>query len=110
MRHTLDHSWGKKALVAVALTGFLMLSAAPRSRANEKECQHRLAKADHRLHEAAEHHGWESEQAEHLAMSCGKLASTAGTPITAGGMKTATAGTPTATGMITITTTTATKT
>jgi hypothetical protein len=65
MRISFKYSWGKKALAAAALGGFLMLSSAPRSRANERECQHRLAKADHRLHEAAEHHGWNSEQAEH---------------------------------------------
>src|SRR5579863_6518293 len=63
MRITFNHSWGKKALVAAALGGFLMLSAAPRSRADEGECQHRIARADHKLHEAAEHHGWDSPQA-----------------------------------------------
>jgi len=28
------------------------------------DCQRRIAKADHKLHEAVEHHGWESPQAE----------------------------------------------
>jgi hypothetical protein len=29
------------------------------------DCQKRVAKADHNLHEAIEHHGWQSHQAEH---------------------------------------------
>jgi hypothetical protein len=64
------HRWGKYGLgklflTGAALTGFLLFTAAPQVRAEESECQHRLAKADHRLHEAVEHHGWESKQAEH---------------------------------------------
>lgn len=52
-------------LVTLALGAFLALGSAPRVRADEGECQRRVAKADHKLHEAAEHHGWDSEQAEH---------------------------------------------
>ena len=33
----------------------------------EDDCQKRITKADHKLHEAVEHHGWESPQAEHGA-------------------------------------------
>jgi hypothetical protein len=29
------------------------------------DCQKRIVKADHKLHEAVEHHGWQSSQAEH---------------------------------------------
>jgi hypothetical protein len=29
------------------------------------DCQKRIAKADHKLHEAIEHHGWQSSQADH---------------------------------------------
>jgi hypothetical protein len=66
MRHRLNNMCFRKAtLAAVALTGLLALTGAPRVRADEDECQRRVARADHKLHEAAEHHGWESKQAEH---------------------------------------------
>jgi hypothetical protein len=55
----------KLLLTGLALTAVLLFTGAPRVRADESECQHRLAKADHRLHEAVEHHGWDSKQAEH---------------------------------------------
>jgi len=51
-------------LGAIALGGFLLLAGIPRSFADDDDCQHRVARADHRLHEAAEHHGWDSPQAE----------------------------------------------
>ena len=57
--------FGQGLLAAAALGGFLLFAGAPRVRADEHECQERVAKADHRLHEAVEHHGWESKQAEH---------------------------------------------
>jgi hypothetical protein len=56
---------GKLLVTGAALTGFLLFSSAPRLHADEEECHHRLARADHRLHEAVEHHGWESRQAAH---------------------------------------------
>jgi hypothetical protein len=56
---------GKLLVTGAALTGMLLFSSAPRVRADESECHYRLAKADHRLHEAVEHHGWDSRQAEH---------------------------------------------
>ena len=37
--------------------------AAPAAQADD-HCQRRIAHADHRLHEAVEHHGWPSPQAE----------------------------------------------
>ena len=52
-------------LVSLALASFLAFGSAPRVRADEDDCQRRVARADHKLHEAAEHHGWESKQAEH---------------------------------------------
>ena len=65
MRHCLNSSlFGKTALVAAALAGFLMFTAVPRLRADRDDCQRRVARADHRLHEAIEHHGYRSEQAE----------------------------------------------
>ena len=59
------HGFGKLILAGAALAGFLVFASAPSVRADERECQHRLAKADHKVHEAVEHHGWESKQAEH---------------------------------------------
>ena len=57
--------FGQGLLAAAALGGFLLFAGAPRVRADEHECQERVAKADHRLHEAVEHHGWESKEADH---------------------------------------------
>jgi hypothetical protein len=57
--------YGKLFMTLAALVGFLLFTGAPRVRADESECQHRTEKADHRLHEAVEHHGWDSRQAEH---------------------------------------------
>jgi len=52
-------------LAGAALAGFLLFAGAPRLRADDDFCQRRIAKADHRLHEAIEHHGRESRQADH---------------------------------------------
>jgi hypothetical protein len=57
--------YGKLLLTGGALTAVLLFSGTSGLRANESECQHRVAKADHRLHEAVEHHGWDSREAEH---------------------------------------------
>jgi hypothetical protein len=57
--------FGKTVLATAALSGFLLLAGAPRAAADEGACQHRIARADHRLHEAVEHHGWNSKQADH---------------------------------------------
>jgi hypothetical protein len=56
-----------KATVAVAaLGGFLMLAGTPAARASEEsECRERVVKADHRLHEAAAKHGWDSPEVAH---------------------------------------------
>jgi hypothetical protein len=51
-------------LAAAALAGLLLFVGAPQVRADDN-CQRRIAKADHKLHEAIEHHGYESKQAEH---------------------------------------------
>jgi hypothetical protein len=57
--------YGKLAITLVALGGFLLFTGAPRVKAGEAECQHRTERADHELHEAIKHHGWDSKQAEH---------------------------------------------
>jgi dienelactone hydrolase len=53
----------RAALAAAVMAGLLAFGGAPRAMADD--CQRRIAKADHKLHEAIEHHGWNSEQAEH---------------------------------------------
>ena len=57
--------YGKLLVTLAALVGVLLFSGAPRVSAGESECQHRTEKADHHLHDAINHHGWDSRQAEH---------------------------------------------
>ena len=65
MRNRLKNSLTRKtAFAAAVLAGFLMFAGAPQVGADD-DCQRRIAKADHKLHEAIEHHGYESKQAEH---------------------------------------------
>jgi hypothetical protein len=56
---------GRATVVATVLAGFLAFTAVPRLNAADDDCQRRISKADHRLHEAIEHHGRESRQAEY---------------------------------------------
>jgi hypothetical protein len=51
-------------LPTFALAGCLLFTGAPQVRADD-DCQRRVAKADHKLHEAIEHHGYDSRQADH---------------------------------------------
>jgi hypothetical protein len=51
-------------LAPLALGGAFMLAAAVTVRADD-ECQKRIIKADHKLHEAIEHHGPDSPDARH---------------------------------------------
>jgi hypothetical protein len=56
-------SWRSKlTLAAAGFTGFVMLLGAPQLRADE--CQKRTEKAAHHLHEAIDHHGPNSPQAD----------------------------------------------
>ncbi len=56
----------KRTLLATAATvGLLAFAATPRVYADDNGCQRRIYKADHRLHEAIEHHGPYSRQADH---------------------------------------------
>jgi len=61
--HAKKSFWGRRAIALAALASALIFTGAPVVRADEAACQRRIAKADHRLHEAVEHHGWESRQA-----------------------------------------------
>jgi hypothetical protein len=62
MRHTTQ--WIQRTLAAGALAAAFLFVAAPVVRA-EGDCQKRISRTDHKLHEAIEHHGWQSPQAEH---------------------------------------------
>lgn len=65
MRHrSIQARVGKAAVIATVLIGFLTFAAVPRLHADDNNCQRRISKADHRLHNAIEHHGRESRQAE----------------------------------------------
>lgn len=57
---------GRTLLIAAAFLSMLAFAGAPRASAESYDsCQRRIFKADHRLHEAVEHHGWNSRQADH---------------------------------------------
>ncbi|HEY4740710.1 MAG: hypothetical protein WA734_08695 [Candidatus Acidiferrales bacterium] len=58
--------WGKTMLAGAALAGMLAFVGAPPARAeNYDSCKHNIEKIDHKLHDAATHHGWNSPQADH---------------------------------------------
>ena len=57
------HYLGKTALLAAAFAALATLGAAPSLRADDNDCQRRINRADHRLHEAIEHHGYRSPEA-----------------------------------------------
>jgi len=50
-------------LTCLAFAGAFLLAGATVVRADD--CQKRIAKADHKLHQAIDKHGWQSSQAEH---------------------------------------------
>ena len=57
---------GRAVLAAASLVGLLECAAPQGAFAYDgARCERRIAKADHRLHEAVEHHGWNSRQADH---------------------------------------------
>ena len=66
MRHRTTTLGSWKAILGTGLLagGLTLFMGTPNASANE-ECQERLVHADHRLHEAIEHHGYESRQADH---------------------------------------------
>ena len=66
MQHRLNNSLIRKAVLAAAvLAGFLMFTAVPLLRADERDCQRRVARADHRLDRAVARFGYRSRQAAH---------------------------------------------
>lgn len=53
-------------LASTLAAGFMLMTAVPRAHAeSEARCQRRIQHAEHDLHEAIEHHGRHSRQAEH---------------------------------------------
>lgn len=66
MKHTRTSGIVTKLLLSLAaLAAFTILPAMPRAHADDDQCKHRISHADHRLHEAVEHHGPDSPQADH---------------------------------------------
>ena len=59
-----DMYWIRRALAAAGLMTALCFAGAAIARADD-DCQKRINKADHNLHEAVERHGPNSSQAEH---------------------------------------------
>ena len=58
--------FGKAALATVALSGFFLFAGASQAQAADRDdCYRRVARAEHRLDEAIEHHGYYSRQADH---------------------------------------------
>jgi hypothetical protein len=57
----------RNSLMSLALvTGLFLFTGVPRAHAESVErCQRRIAHAEHDLHEAIEHHGRRSRQADH---------------------------------------------
>jgi len=53
---------GKLALAALAVAAFTVMAGVPKLHADD-DCQRRVAHADHRLHEAIEHYGYQSREA-----------------------------------------------
>jgi len=64
MQHRSNFGSLKTVLGTAALaTGLAFFVCTPTAKADD--CQERIVKADHRLHEAIEHHGFQSKQADH---------------------------------------------
>jgi hypothetical protein len=58
--------FGKATLFTVALGGFLLFAGAPSAKANAwEDCDRRVERAEWKLHEAIERHGYYSRQAQH---------------------------------------------
>jgi hypothetical protein len=58
-------SLAKKVSVAAVLAAMLLVVGTPRAIADDGDCRRRTARADHNLHDAIEHHGYNSRQANH---------------------------------------------
>jgi hypothetical protein len=54
----------RSVLARALFVGVIVFAGSQVLRADD-DCQKRIVKADHKLHEAIEHHGWQSSQAAH---------------------------------------------
>jgi len=62
----LQSKLGRAALATAAMAGLWAFAGAPSAKAADYyDCQRRVMRADQKLHEAVEHHGWYSRQADH---------------------------------------------
>jgi hypothetical protein len=57
------NSWGFRAVLSASALGAALFFAGATPLRADDDCQKRIARADHKLHEAAERHGWNSPQA-----------------------------------------------
>ena len=65
-KHLLHSLFGKTALAAAALGGLLFFAGPANANAAARDdCERRIARTQHRLHEAVEDHGYYSRQANH---------------------------------------------
>lgn len=65
LSHTRVRLVARKSLPAAALGIALLFASAPHAAGYDDDCFRRIAHADHKLHEAIEHHGPHSRQADH---------------------------------------------
>jgi len=63
VRTRLNNSLISRTVVTAFFFAAAIFVAAPK--ASSDDCQKRIIRADHHLHEAVEHHGFESREAEH---------------------------------------------
>lgn len=63
--HSNAMSFGTRALAAATLAAVLLFVGVPPAGADDGDCRRRTERADHKLHEAIEHHGYNSAQANH---------------------------------------------
>src|SRR5260370_5763083 len=63
--HTQVKLVARKSLSAATLAAVLLFVGTPRAAGRDDDCSRRTAHAEHKLHEAIEHHGYRSRQADH---------------------------------------------
>src|SRR6266478_2088800 len=107
MRHRIDlGNWKSIAGTTVLAAGLTLFAGAGIAKADD--CQERIVKADHKLHEAIEHHAMRAGRRNTGAWNYITRGNTAGRTRTSGGMRKETAGTVITIGMTTIMITTTT--
>lgn len=65
-KHLLKSVFGKTAMATVALSSLFLFGGTLSAKAADRDdCERRIARTEHRLHEAIEDHGYYSRQANH---------------------------------------------